>query len=116
MRAAKNELTKASGAPEEMTVYEGVWGEMHVEYDIVNRRFDITPLLKDLPNGLCQVPHWGVVTKGQLKVKYGDGKEEILKAGDAYYLPPGHTGIFEEGTEMWEFSPKEELEKRGFYA
>ena len=115
MRAAKDELTKVMDSPDEMTIYEGVWGEVHVEYDIVKKRFDITPLLKDLPNSHCQVPHWGIVTKGQVTVKYEDGKEEILKAGDAYYIWPGHTAIFEAGTEMWEFSPNDKIQKRGLY-
>jgi len=113
MRANKNELTKVTDTPNEMTAFEGVWGEMHVEYDIVKKRFDITPVLKGLQNDRCQVPHWGIVTKGQATVKYEDGKEEIIKAGDAYYIPPGHTAIFEAGFEMWEFSPNEKLQKRG---
>jgi hypothetical protein len=115
MRATKNDLTPAKDSPTEMSVFEDVWGEMHVEYDIVKERFDITPLLKDLPNGRCQVPHWGIVIRGQVTVKYEDGKEEILKAGDAYYVPPGHTAIFEAGTEMWEFSPTEKIKERGLY-
>jgi len=116
MRAAKNELTKVMDPPEEMTIFEGVWGEMHVEHDTVKKRFDIMPLLKGLPNGFCQVPHWGIITKGQVAVKYEDGKEEVLKAGDAFYLPPGHTAVFEAGTELWEFSPNDKIQKRGLYA
>jgi hypothetical protein len=34
-----------------------------------------------------------------------------LQAGDVYYAPPGHTGVFEEGTELWEFSPNDKLQK-----
>ena len=90
MRGSKNELTKVMDE-EEMTMYEAVWGEMHVEYDIFKKRYDITPLLKGLPNDRDPCPHWGIVVKGQLKIIY-DGKEEIAKAGDAYYFPPGHTG------------------------
>ena len=33
--------------------------------------------------------------------------EEIFKAGDIYYMPPGHTGIIGADTEFIEFSPKE---------
>ncbi len=115
MRATKNELAKVRDAPEEMTIVEGVWGKMHVEYDIIKKHFDITPVLKGLKNDRCQVPHWGIITKGQATVKYEDGKEETVKAGDAYYLPPGHTAIFEAGTELWEFSPNDKLQKRGLY-
>ncbi len=115
MRANKNELTKVEDAPSEMTAFEGVWGEMHVEYDIVKKHFDITPVLKGLKNDRCQVPQWGIVTKGHATVKYEDGREEIIKAGDAYYIPPGHTAVFEAGFEMWEFSPNDKLQKRGRY-
>ncbi|OGD45661.1 hypothetical protein A3K70_00810 [Candidatus Bathyarchaeota archaeon RBG_16_48_13] len=95
---------------EEMTMFEGVWGEMHVEYDIFKKRFDVTPLLKGLPNDRDPCPHWGIVLKGQVTMMVG-GKKEIVKAGDAYYAPPGHSGIFEAGTELWEFSPNDKLKK-----
>ncbi len=115
MHATQNELTKVKDNPKEMIVFEEVWGGMHVEYDIIKERFDITPLLSNLPSKQCQVPHWGLVTKGQLTVKYENGKEETLKAGDVYYVPPGHTAVFEAGTEMWEFSPTEKIKERGLY-
>ena len=95
---------------EEMAIYEGVWGEMHVEYDVFKKAFDITPFLKGLPNDRDHCPHWGIVVKGQMTMIY-DGKTVIAKAGDAYYFPPGHTGIVEAGTEVWEFSPNDKLQK-----
>ena len=109
MRGSKKELSKTMDT-EEMTMYEGVWGEMHVEYDVFKKMFDITPFLKGLPNDRDQCPHWGVLTKGQIRVQY-DGKEEIIKAGEAYYMPPGHTAKAEAGTEGWEFSPNDKLKK-----
>ena len=109
MRASKSEMSKTMDT-EEMTMFEGVWGEMHVEYDIFKKRFDVTPLLKGLPNDRDPCPHWGIVLKGQVTMMVG-GKKEIVKAGDAYYAPPGHSGIFEAGTELWEFSPNDKLKK-----
>ena len=109
MRASKREMSKTMDT-EEMTMFEGVWGEMHVEYDIFKKRFDVTPLLKGLPNDRDPCPHWGIVLKGQVTMMVG-GKKEIVKAGDAYYAPPGHSGIFEAGTELWEFSPNDKLKK-----
>ncbi len=32
-------------------------------------------------------------------------RTEVLRAGDLYYLPPGHTGFVEEDFECIEFSP-----------
>jgi len=109
LRATKSELTKVMDT-EEMTMFEGVWGDMHVEYDIFKKHFDVTPYLKGLPNDRDPCPHWGIVVKGRMTMIV-DGKEETAGAGDAYYMPPGHTAIVEAGSEFWEFSPNEELKK-----
>lgn len=109
MHATKKELTKSTET-KEMTMYEEVWGDMHIEYDIFRERFDITPFLKGLPNDRDQCPHWGIVVKGQLTIKH-DGKDEVVKAGNVFYAPPNHTGIFEAGTELWEFSPADKLKR-----
>ena len=52
----------------------------------------------------------GIVVKGQVTIIY-DGKKEIANAGDARYFPPGHTGMVEADTEVWEFSPADKLKK-----
>lgn len=109
MHAQKNELPKGMDN-NALTSFEAVWGEMHVEYDVFKRHVDVTPYLKGLPNDRDPCPHWGIVIKGQGKIIV-DGKEEIIKAGDAYFAPPGHTGVFEAGSEVWEFSPNEKLKK-----
>jgi hypothetical protein len=87
MKGSRKDLSKAMNT-EDATFYEAVWGEMHVECDIYKKQMDFTPLLKGLPNDRDQCPHWGIVLKGQMRVIY-DGKEEIVKAGEAYYMPPG---------------------------
>jgi len=67
---------------------------------------DFSPLLKGLPNDLCQCPHWGYVLKGRLRIRYPD-REEVLQAGDYYSMPAGHTGVAEEDTEFMEVAPIE---------
>ncbi len=109
MKAAKYELKKSLDT-EEMTMNEDVWGEMQVVYHTNKKQVDVTPLLKGLPNNRDPCPHWGVVTKGQIRILY-DEKEEIVKAGEAYYMPPGHTVIAEAGSESWEFSPKDKIKQ-----
>jgi ribosomal protein L16 Arg81 hydroxylase len=42
-------------------------------------------------------------------VKYDNGKEEVLQAGDIFYLPPGHTGIVQENLKLIDFSPTKEF-------
>jgi len=109
MRASINELTKVMDT-NDITMYEGVWDEMHIEYDVFKTAMDITPYLKGLPNDRDPCPHWGIVVKGEITIVY-DEKKEIEKAGDAYYFPPGHTGMAKAGTEVWEFSPNDKLQK-----
>ena len=38
----------------------------------------------------CQVEHVGLVLSGQAAVKMDDGTERVMKAGDFFYVPPGH--------------------------
>src|SRR5437588_614959 len=70
---------------------------------------DATPLLRGAPDDQCQCPHWGYVTKGSLRYRV-DGREEVVEAGDAFYLPPGHIPVQNEpGSEFVQFSPTKEL-------
>lgn len=87
------------------------WGEMRSAYMRMGEGVDFTPMLKGLPEDLCQVPHWGYVLEGKIHVRYTDGSEETIEAGQLYYLPPGHTVWFEEQTVFVEFSPKQEMDE-----
>ena len=70
---------------------------------------DATPLMKGLPDDRCQCPHWGYVVNGRITYRFAD-REEIVEAGDAFYLPPGHIPVSHEpGTLIVQFSPAEEL-------
>jgi hypothetical protein len=71
---------------------------------------DITEILASLPEGKCTCPHWGYVLQGQVTVAYDTGEKEIIDAGEAFYLPPGHTSWKAvAGTELLQFSPADEL-------
>lgn len=87
------------------------WGGMNVSVGEVRQNFDGAPLFKGLPDDRCQVPHWGYVLEGRFRLKFAD-HEEVYKAGDVYYIPPGHTPIYEEGLVFIEFSPCEENAKQ----
>lgn len=50
----------------------------------------------------------GYLFKGRIKVRYGD-REEVVAAGEAFYLSPGHVPAAEAGSEFVQFSPAEEL-------
>src|SRR5271155_1808245 len=58
-----------------------------------------------LPENLCQCPHWGYVLKGKARLRFSDGSETIISAGDLYYCPPGHQFSFLEDFENIEWNP-----------
>lgn len=38
----------------------------------------------------CEVDHVGIVLEGRAKVRYRDGEELVIRAGDLFALGPGH--------------------------
>jgi mannose-6-phosphate isomerase-like protein (cupin superfamily) len=79
-----------------------------VNFVTVKQTHDLAPILASLPTGRCTCPHWGYVFKGRVIVRYED-HEEILGPGDAFYMAPGHAPEAEEGTELVQFSPADQL-------
>src|SRR6266487_1157956 len=75
-----------------------------VNFVTIRQGTDLAPMLKGLPDDRCQCPHWGYVFKGTLTLSYA-GRDEVFEAGDAFYVPPGHTPMAETGTEFVQFSP-----------
>ena len=88
-----------------------VWGEMEANYAEWAAGTDVTLLFAGLPDDKCPCPHWGYVFYGSLHIRYSDDSEEIIKAGEAFYNPPGHTAWVEEDTAFLIFSPHEEHAK-----
>jgi len=67
---------------------------------------DFTELLRAACGDiLCPVPHYFVITKGALGIRYLDGTEETAKSGDVAYTPPGHTVWAIDDVEAVEISP-----------
>lgn len=93
-----------------VAVREAIWGDVHVSHETYKKRFDVSPLLKGLPGGRCPCPHWGIVLKGSMKVN-GAGSPEIVRAGEFYYLAPGHAPVMDAGTELVEFSLNDAFQK-----
>ena len=109
MRASKRELPVAFEG-DGVVSRLAEWGEMNVAREAFPAGLDTAPLFKGLPDDRCQCPHWGYVLKGRMRIRYPD-REEVIEAGDAYYMEPGHLPLFEEDTEVLEFSPKGEYHK-----
>ncbi len=85
------------------------WGGMTIAINELPAGTDFAPLLEGLKNNSCQVPHWGYILKGSLRLKYDDGKEVLLTAGDVFYMPPGHTASVVEDLKLLDFSPEKEM-------
>ena len=81
------------------------WGDMTCGCYRYPKGVDFTPYFVGMPDDLCPIPHYGYCLKGTFHVRYKDGKEEVVKAGDLFYLPPPHTFWIDEDTEMIMFSP-----------
>jgi hypothetical protein len=98
----------------EVEGYEGHLEDLEGGYTVAFERYtqdaDLAPLLAGLPDDRCQSPHWGYVLQGKVTFRSGD-REETFEAGDAYYVPPGHTPVLHAGTELVEFSRTEELHR-----
>jgi len=84
------------------------YGKISGEYFSLGAGADIAPLLKGLEGDLCQCPHWGHILVGQLTVTYADDSKEVVKSGDMFYWPPGHTVCADNDTELVLFSPQHE--------
>jgi|GEM_PF-1196242 len=89
----------------------GGWGGLAVTINEVPAGTDYTPVLVGLKDDLCQVPHWGYLEKGKLRIIDKNKKTTVVNGGDVFYMPPGHTVIIDEDSKVIEFSPDHELKE-----
>lgn len=80
-------------------------GGMSVGYMNIPSPADFTPMFEGLPGNMCNSPHWGYVLEGSVKIKYPDGREETVNAGEVFYWPAPHTGVVEKNVKFIDFSP-----------
>jgi hypothetical protein len=67
---------------------------------------------RGLPDDRCQCDHWGYCFEGSFRVTYEDGSpDEIVGAGEAYHLRPGHFVQTIEAVRLLELSPVEEHDR-----
>jgi hypothetical protein len=79
-----------------------------VNFVSIRQGHSLDGMFKGLPGDACPCPHWGYLLAGQITVRYAD-HEEVIEAGDAFYMPPGHVPEAASGTEIIQFSPATEL-------
>lgn len=103
------------GTASEVITMEGL--EVHLEhldggftvcFESHRADADLAPLLRGLPDDRCDFPRWGYVVEGSVQFRFPD-RLEHYRAGDAYYVPPGHVPVHHAGSELVEFSPTEPL-------
>jgi hypothetical protein len=87
---------------------ENFEGGYTVCFELHSADVDLAPIFRGLPDDRCQFPRWGYVVQGRMGFRFAD-RVETYEAGDAYYVPPGHTPIHYAGTEIVEFSPTDQL-------
>jgi hypothetical protein len=91
-----------------MQIQRGL-GNMAVGYNEFPPMPKTPNLLEGLPNDSCPCPHWGYMLKGSIHISYDDGEEELVRAGEVFYYPPGHVGWSDEESAWIEFSPEKEM-------
>jgi len=110
MHSTKDEIEPMEfGEYERRTADLGDW---RVAWETLPAGFPPDPSpFKGLPDDRCHCLHLGVVLTGSFRVTYLDGAEEVVRAGEAYRLDPGHFVQATERTEVIEFSPRDEHER-----
>lgn len=94
--------------------FEGHYGEVDgtmIGFETFSVDQDPAPLFKGLPNDRCQSRHWGVVLKGKVVFRLGDGTEETVEEGEAYSVGRDHLPLLFAGTEIVEFSTAADFAK-----
>jgi hypothetical protein len=87
---------------------ENLEGGYSVCFESHTANADLAELFRGLPGDRAQLPRWGYVIEGKVGFRFSD-HEETYEAGEAYYVPPGHTPVHYAGAELVEFSPTEIL-------
>jgi hypothetical protein len=87
-------------------------GEFRIAFESMPAAFppDESPF-KGLPDDRCQCDHWGYLFEGSFRVTYTDADEEIVHAGEAYHLRPGHFVQTIEPVRLIELSPVAEHDR-----
>ena len=85
-------------------------GDITVEFGRAEVDVDISPLLRGLPDDMCQCRHQGYVVRGSLTCKTREGTFDVA-AGEAFDIPAGHTVVFHPGSEWVQVTATAEQRK-----
>ncbi|WP_207432081.1 hypothetical protein [Sabulibacter ruber] len=87
---------------------KGGLGGMYAGFVEVPAGTDFSTLFAGLPHDMCTSPHWGYLFEGSMKLRYADGREEIVNQGEVFYWPAPHTGVVLKNAKFIDFSPENE--------
>ena len=59
----------------------------------------------------CPATHFGYLESGEMGIEYKNGTKQTIKAGESYYVGPGHIPVMEKDAVMIEFSQDPTLAK-----
>jgi len=104
-RDTAEEVTDYGAVADRTTRFDGGYT---VNWTTFREDIDMAPILASLPGGHCSCPHWGQLLSGRVVVHYDD-HDDVIEAGAAYYMAPGHVPEIAAGSELLMFSPTEEL-------
>jgi hypothetical protein len=90
------------------TQHRAVDGGMVIAIEHWQAGLDTGEMFAELPDGACQEPHWGYVLRGSVTMRYTDGTSETLRAGQAYYIRPGHNAHVDDDVDLVEFTHADE--------
>lgn len=91
-----------------LEIRSGEWGGFHVALYTLPPGTDLTPFFSEFPRGLCPCNHWGQVLDGEVHLRYGDGTEEVTRAGEVFHWPQEHTAWTGDGATFLAYTPMEE--------
>ena len=90
------------------TIWSGVVDGYEFDFFDLHQDADMAGLLKGLPDDRCTASHWGHVTSGSVTFTFAD-HAETFEAGDAFYVPPGHSPSSTAGTQYVLISRSDEV-------
>lgn len=106
---AKENIPVGMKGPKTILRSKSGLGGMTAAYNELPAGGDMSPLFEGLPGNSCTAPHWGYILEGSIRIKYVDGKEETVNAGEIFYWPAGHLPFVEKDVKLIDFSPEAEL-------
>jgi hypothetical protein len=88
-------------------IRKGDFGGISICLLKLDKGHDTRPIFRGLPGDLCQIPHWGYIVHGSIRL-WTETEPKIFNTGDAFYWAPGHAPEALEDTEYVEMSPAEQ--------